>query len=253
MPVHDWTRVDDGTYHDFHNGWIIHLLDALNKGVLPKGYYAQSEQHSIEYIADVLTLHVPSDEPAVPAPGGGVSVLDAPPKVSRRVQLQPPYDKLRKTLTIRRATGHRIVALIEILSPGNKSGPRKVGEFVRKATDAIRHGCHMLLVDLLPPTKAAPRGMHAAIWESWFEQKYALPKDQPLTLTSFESRRHEPVEAWIEHFALGDTLIDMPLFLREEFYVNVPLQATYDLSFDGMPEVYRAILEKPSNGKRRKR
>jgi hypothetical protein len=49
MPVHNWTLVDDGTYHDFHNGWIVHLKDELNEGVLPKGYYAQSEQHSLEY------------------------------------------------------------------------------------------------------------------------------------------------------------------------------------------------------------
>lgn len=251
--VHDWSLVDDGTFHDFHNGWIIYLRDALNRGVLPKGYYAQSEQHSMEYIADVLTLHVPNDQPPDAGEKGGVSVLDAPPKVSRRVQMQPPYDKLRKTLAIRRTTGHRVVALIEILSPGNKSRRRKVSEFVRKATDAVRHGCHLLLVDLLPPTTFAPRGMHAAIWESWYESKYALPKDKPLTLCSFESRRHEPVEAWIEHLAAGDTMIDMPLFLREDFYVNVPLQATYDQSFLGVPEVFRAMLEKPSNGKKRKR
>jgi hypothetical protein len=166
--------------------------------------------------------------------------------------MQPPYDTLRKTIAIRRTTGHRIVALIEILSPGNKSGRRKVGEFVHKATDAIRHGCHLLLVDLFPPTKFAPRGMHGAIWESWYEKKYALPKDQPLTLSSYEARRHEPVEAWLEHLAVGGALTDMPLFLREDFYVNAPLGKTYDQALRGVPAVFRAVLEKGTNGKRRR-
>ena len=36
MPVHDWTRVDAGVFHDFHNVWIAFLRNALNSGVLPK-------------------------------------------------------------------------------------------------------------------------------------------------------------------------------------------------------------------------
>jgi len=35
MPIHDWTRVDTGLFHDFHQGWIRALCDALNAGGLP--------------------------------------------------------------------------------------------------------------------------------------------------------------------------------------------------------------------------
>ena len=37
MPVHDWTKVDAGIFHDFHCAWIIHLKEALNEGLLPDG------------------------------------------------------------------------------------------------------------------------------------------------------------------------------------------------------------------------
>jgi hypothetical protein len=30
MPVHDWTRVDAGIFHDFHNAWITELRNVLN-------------------------------------------------------------------------------------------------------------------------------------------------------------------------------------------------------------------------------
>ena len=59
MPVHDWTKVDAGTFHSFHNAWITHLMGKLNGGVLPEGYYALSEQYSSGLIPDVLTLSLP--------------------------------------------------------------------------------------------------------------------------------------------------------------------------------------------------
>ncbi len=33
MPVHDWTRVDDGIFHAFHLAWLSELQKALNAGV----------------------------------------------------------------------------------------------------------------------------------------------------------------------------------------------------------------------------
>ena len=29
MPVHDWTRVSDGTVHDFHYSWVLEIKHAL--------------------------------------------------------------------------------------------------------------------------------------------------------------------------------------------------------------------------------
>ncbi len=46
MPIHDWTRVDAGIFHDFHTVWIGYLRTALNEGLLPEGYYALAEQHA---------------------------------------------------------------------------------------------------------------------------------------------------------------------------------------------------------------
>ena len=46
MPMHDWTRVSVGAYHDFLGAWITHLKEALNAGLLPPAYYALGEQRS---------------------------------------------------------------------------------------------------------------------------------------------------------------------------------------------------------------
>src|SRR2546425_9095046 len=40
MPIHDWTRVDAGLYHDFHQDWTVEICRALNRGRLPPGFAA---------------------------------------------------------------------------------------------------------------------------------------------------------------------------------------------------------------------
>ncbi len=60
MPIHDWTRVDAGIFHDFHHSWIEEIKRALNRGLLPGVYYALAEQITGNLGPGVLTLHYPS-------------------------------------------------------------------------------------------------------------------------------------------------------------------------------------------------
>src|SRR5436309_2164354 len=132
MPVHDWTRVPAGTFHDFHSAWIIHLKETLNGGLLPEGFYALAEQHAGRMITDVLTLQVGEPEPNGPPTAGPAAVATAPPRVSRKVVASPnaAYRAARRTVAIRHVSGHRLVALLEIVSPANKDRPASVADFV---------------------------------------------------------------------------------------------------------------------------
>jgi hypothetical protein len=42
---------------------------------------------------------------------------------------------------------------------------------------------------------------------------------------------------------VGRDLIDMPLFLTPEMYINVPLEATYQAAYRGVPRKWRDVLE----------
>jgi len=44
MPVHDWSRVYAGLFHDFHKSWSIYLKNAMNAGLLLAGLTALVEQ-----------------------------------------------------------------------------------------------------------------------------------------------------------------------------------------------------------------
>src|SRR5579872_1596664 len=90
MPIHDWTRVDAGIFHDFHHAWIEEIKRALNRGILPPSFYALAEQIAGGLGPDVLTLEGPDAGP--PANGrdaaGGVALATVQPKVSYRVRTE---------------------------------------------------------------------------------------------------------------------------------------------------------------------
>lgn len=249
MPVHAWTRVAAGTFHDFHNAWITELRNALNGGVLPEGYYALGEQRTGDVSPDVLTLH------AGPAAGaevdiresseaGLIAMVEQPPKVALHLEASTDaafYMARRRTLVIYHTTGDRIVALIEILSPSNKHSPRAVAEFLDKVVAALRAGYHTLMMDLFPPSRSNPSGMHGAIWEYLTGDPWPARSERPLTLASYCART--PVAAYVEPLGVGDVLPDMPLFLTPDHYVNVPLEATYMAAWRGVPRRWRQVIE----------
>lgn len=245
MPVHDWTRVEAGMFHDFHNAWITQLRDALNGGLLPPDYYALGEQHAGHLIPDVLTLHTskPNGAPPLPpvGPTGGLALAEAPPQVRRRLIGIESYSQRRRSLAIRHVSGHRLIAMVEIISPANKDRLESVQAFAAKTVDALDLGVHVLLIDLLSPGRHEPRGMHAAVWNYFDEEPYDLPVAEPLSLASYSAG--PPVRAYVEHLAVGGSLPDMPLFLHAERYVNVPLEATYQAAYRGVPAFWKNVLE----------
>jgi hypothetical protein len=96
MPIHDWTRVPAGTFHDFHNAWLVEARNVLNAGVLPAGFYAQTEQVAGELNPDVLALQVRAEAES-----------DA-------------LMRKKRALLIRHSSGDRIVAFLEIVSRGGR-------------------------------------------------------------------------------------------------------------------------------------
>jgi len=247
MPIHDWRKVEAGTFHAFHNAWNTHLMGRLNGGILPNGYYALAEQYVRGRVPDVLTFEVPergSGATSSPTAGSrGIALADSPPRVRHKLVADESaaYRARQRTLTIRRTSVHYIVALLEIVSPGNKDRETSVQDFVKKVESVLVRGIHVLIVDLFPPGKHDPRGMHGEIWSRYASQGYDLPAEQPLTLSSYLA--DDEVEAYVEHLNFGDPLPDMPLFLDDDTYIYVPLETTYQAAFLDLPDFWRDVLE----------
>lgn len=249
MPVHDWKRVDAGLFHAFHQGWITYLTDALNDGCLPEGYFAIPEQNTRWAVPDVLALSLnPNNEPP---DFSDLAVTLAPPKtrVVRRVELgsqaeEELYADKADRISIRHKHG-LVVAIIEIVSPGNKSSKSRFRAFVDNVVATLLHGVHVMVIDLLPPTKRDPLGIHKAIWDEFCDEEFQMLKDKPLTLASYSAGNEETPEkaAYVENIGIGDVLPSKPVFLTPNYHVQAPLETSYLSAWKSFPKQLKGLLE----------
>src|ERR1700756_3846488 len=98
MPLHDWTRVPPGLFHHFHQDWSIEIARTLNRGLLPKGLSALVGQQA---------------RPRKP------EVVVAPPVTSIMSRTTNEIYSVRANRVVVRHHLGRIVAVIEVVSPGN--------------------------------------------------------------------------------------------------------------------------------------
>jgi hypothetical protein len=243
VPIHDWTRVDAGLFHAFHQSWIIALCNALNTGGLPPDFFALPEQSIRGPVPDVLALRLSAGGEGSSGTAPGLAVTAVPPRARlvRRSERQI-YARKADRIAVRHRHGD-IVAVVEIVSPGNKGSQSDLHAFIEKAAALIQQDVHLLVIDLFPPTRRDPQGLHKAIWDQFEEEDFAPPADKPLLVAAYDAG--PPRVAYVEPIAVGDVLPEMPLFLKPEFYVPAPLEATYRTTWDVFPAPLKGLLETP--------
>ena len=132
MPIHDWSLVDAGIFHHFHQTWAIELANTLNAGGLPPGFFAMAEQIVSGPIPDVVTLQRLPPKAVRPA-SGGLAVEEVPPKARFVTSAElDRYARKADRITIKHGLG-QVVAVLEIVSPGNKGSGHALRSFVQKA------------------------------------------------------------------------------------------------------------------------
>lgn len=239
MPIHDWSKVEDWLFHDFHTTWLIHLKEAMNDGLLPPGYRAFAEQRAELYIPDVLAL---TSEETAAQRNGSSNVAVVEPKTDRKAVVGTP-PTLGRALTVRHTTGRRVVAIIEIVSPGNKDRESHVGDFAGKVASMVQGGVHAVVLDLLPPRSHDPGGMHGVIWsllDAEHEEEQP-PAGRPLTFASYRSA-DRPI-AYLNFAKVGQPFPPVPLFLDQGQFVELPLESSYMLGYSRLPPEDRPGIE----------
>jgi hypothetical protein len=241
MPIHDWTRVPPGLFHHFHQDWSIEIARELNRGRLPRGLSALVEQRAGPLESDVLAIE--SFGGAAPCGAdrdGGTATAEAPAARIVRRTTKELYAARANRVVVRHHLG-RIVAVMEIVSPGNKDSRAALRDFVQKTIDFLHKGVHVLIVDLFPPTPRDPFGIHKAIWDEVEEEDFTFPDGKDRILVSYQTGGQRV--AYIEPVAIGDELPDMPLFLSGDLHVMTPLGPTYRAAWLASPQELRRAVE----------
>ncbi len=240
MPLHDWSRVPAGLFHDFHQTWSIQIKLALNAGILPKGLSALVEQRSGPRESDVLAIESLAGARSGFGTEGGVATLAAPATRFVGRSSKQIYATRANRIVVKHRLG-RTVAVIEIVWPGNKDSRAALRDFVEKVIDFLRVGIHVLVIDVFPPTPRDPFGIHKAIWDEIEEREFAFPDGKDRILASYETG--DVHVYYVEPIGVGDILPEMPLFLTRGWQIPVPLESTYQATWNTSSEDFRVAIE----------
>lgn len=224
MALHHWPnpRVP---WRSFHNHWIVRLVEYLNQDVLPDGFQARPTEMIVGIEPDVLLLQE-ADQPEAeqwktrPAELAEATLTATlpPPAELPIVGIYSAYD------------ASRLVAAIELVSPGNKDRPEAVQAFVEKVLFLLHDGVHLVIVDVISlPGNPVRRsilkrlGLEEQAAESkglWASSYCSLPGGEP--------QPHLTVREWARTLEVGRSLPTLPLFLRaDQLWVMVDLESTY--------------------------
>lgn len=79
------------------------------------------------------------------------------------------------------------------------------------------------------------------IWDEIEEEEFHFPAGKDRLLVSHEAGRERV--AYIEPLAVGDSMPEMPLFLSTDLHVQVPLETTYQATWNALPDELRRAVE----------
>jgi hypothetical protein len=221
---------DERRWESFHSSWATRIADALTEQWLPPNYIAEEHVHmgpSVEI--DVGTFERDSP-PAQEGDGAGVAtrsprVWTAPAPAAVVPAAFPDTFEVR---ILSRDAGPRLVAAIELVSPGNKDRAPERRAFATKCASYLCQGISLVVIDIVTHRRANLHNEILRVMEA--AEDLHLPADVSLYATAYQPLREgakDEICVWHSRLALGQTLPTLPLALRADLVVPVEFEATY--------------------------
>ncbi len=217
-------------WEGFHSYWTGALVYQLNKSLLPKEYIAIPQvKISTSVEVDVATLEKENGIAFGSSEGNGgvATAVYAPP--------HPPLsftvdfgDLDLFEIQVKEEDTQKLVAAIELVSPGNKDRPATRQAFVRKCATYLQERISIMVVDIVTSRSG---NLHADL-VTLLGPATDLELNDPTLLYAVAYRTlltkgKARVEAWLEVLDLNKQLPILPLWLAEDVAVPVDLEQSY--------------------------
>jgi hypothetical protein len=125
-------------------------------------------------------------------------------------------------------TGPKLVAAIELISPGNKDRPAERRAFATKCASYLYQGISVIIVDIVTNRRANLHNEILRVMEA--ADTLELPPELSLYAVAYRPLRHakaDTIDVWRSSLALGQALPSLPLGLRADLVIAVDFEATY--------------------------
>lgn len=217
-------------WESFHSNWATKIADALTERWLPPNYIAEEHAHfgpSVEI--DVATFE---REASTTEERKGAVVATAEPKVWSPPDadgvLPAVFPETFEVRVLSTDTGPKLVAAIELVSPGNKDRPAERTAFATKCASYLYQGISVIVVDIVTNRRANLHNEILRIMEAG--DLLQLPQEAYLYAVAYRPLRRGPrddIDVWRAPLALGQPLPVLPLGLRADLAIPVDFETPY--------------------------
>ncbi|HUY35947.1 MAG TPA: DUF4058 family protein [Pirellulales bacterium] len=236
MPLRDHFRpplAKRKSWEGFHGQWPATIVENLNAN-LPPEYEAEPRVHlGSAFEIDVAAYEGDPDESwssaATPQSGSKVTATWSPGRPALLLEAEAPTPSEYEVLVYDVALQRRLVAAIEIVSPGNKDRPENRRAFVHKCAALLHQGVCLALVDLVT-VRTANLYRELAELIGAAERAAVRTSIYAVACRGLRGGDRWRVEAWEHELALGQPLPTLPLWLTDEMFIPLELETSYEES-----------------------
>jgi hypothetical protein len=219
---------DEVPWESFQTMWSASIVATLN-ALLPQGeFQAYAQVHlGTEVEADVAEYATDPSASAGNGEGGGVAVQSYAPSVT--VLCMPAVFPDEFEVQVRETRGsRRLVAVVELVSPGNK---KEVGDrraFAAKCLAYLQRGIGLIVIYPVTERRA---NLHDELVRLMGQvEPFLFPPGTPIYAVAYRPVRRDGtngIDLWPHPLAVEQPLPVVPLYLKGAFPVPLDLEATY--------------------------
>jgi hypothetical protein len=193
------------SWEEMHGMWPARIVLQL-RTLLPKGYVAGPKIHAGSQVEiDVAAFEQIAVETAI-----------------------PDYDEYEVRI-YDAERGRQLVAVIELVSPGNKDRAEKRNAFVGKCAALLQKGIAVSIVDVVTPRQF---NLYAELLQFLGQSDSTLGEPLPhLYAVSCQWRPQDKrmlLQTWSHTLTLGQPLPTLPLWLAGKLAVPLDLEQSYE-------------------------
>jgi hypothetical protein len=244
MPLLDHFRPplrDRRHWESFHATWAVSIMRALNRDLLPAGYFAEAQAH----IGTRIEVDVGTFEEGNGAAGavgtqgteaaGGVATAALPARVwappAPDLEMPAVFPDSVEVRVFNAEGGPTLVAAVELISPRNKDRPAARRAFAAKCAAYFQQEVGLVTVDIVTDRQANLHNELVRVLEA--DEGFLLAPD-PLYAVAYRPGRRkagedvqEKIQVWTAPLAVGGPLPVLPLALDKGIVVRLDLELTY--------------------------
>jgi hypothetical protein len=233
MPLRDHFHSplrDQHRWPGFHAVWTVNMVRHLNERWLPSRYRADAEVTVATQVeVDIATFEEESTAGSGGNTGNGVATaVWSPPRPVQSCAINLPAQDTFEVRIYDIQRHSRLVAVIELVSPGNKDRPDAWRAFAIKCASCLAQRVAVVVVDVVTERRDS---LHTELLRLLQVSELTPSLEQaPLYAVAYRTTKQNEawrLDIWPETLTLGAVLPTMPLWLADNLAVPLELEPSY--------------------------